>query len=528
LLQELAERAWIIEECRRDTPKYGRNQEDIMPDDITTTGNPENQAETDALIAFNGIDAVTGDYLLPPMKESLASQITVDFPQDKTMVNAISSAKRQTEVEHLGGAFDINLDDVTMAGWAIVFHQNEEQAVKDAFAPLIEHRQKQIGDDTIVKVLDYRDGEQVIQWLARQKIKFGVVEPDKVPYYVLIVGGPDRIPFAFGQALDVVYAVGRLCFNTVDQYQRYVESVLEYEKAAKVPNDKEIVFWGPRNKNDRPTKLSSEYLIKPLALGAQGEKSVIERASKFSKIAYTGRLIEPENSTKENLLGVFRPTADKAGPCLLFTASHGIGWPNGNENQLAAQGALLCQDFPGPGLGPLKPDHYFAAADLPKDARVHGLVCFHFACFSAGTPEADRFSYEPGKAPQALAPKPFFSALPQALLSHPNGGALGVIGHVERAWQNSIITEGAGAQLLPFENAIGFIVNGQPLGWALKEFNDVFAASSVNLTNVLRDKDGGADVSDSAIAALWLERNDAEGYVLMGDPAVCLRKDALQ
>jgi hypothetical protein len=516
-----------------------------MADESITTGDAGNsqsqtemndQARMDELIAFNGIDAITGDYLLRPMEERAASRIAMDHPQDQTMVNAINNAKRQTEVEHLGGAFDINLEDLTMAGWAIVFHQDESQAVKDAFAPLIEHRQKQIGDDSIVKVLEYRNGEQVIPWLARHKIRFGLVAPEKVPFYVLIVGGPDRIPFAFGQALDVVYAVGRLYFDAVDQYRRYVESVIEYEKATKVPNGKEIVFWGPRNKNDKPTQLSSEYLIKPLALGAPGEKSVIERASKFSKVAYTGRLIEPENSTKANLLEVFHPqfnsnagpNAGKPGPCLLFTASHGIGWPNGHESQSGAQGALLCQDFPGRGLGPLKPDHYFAAADLPNDARVHGLVCFHFACFSAGTPEADRFSYDPGAAPQALAPKPFFSALPQALLSHPNGAALGVIGHVERAWQNSIITAGAGAQLLPFENAIGFIVNGQPLGWALKEFNEVFAASSVNLTNTLRDKDGGVDVSDRAIAALWLERNDAEGYVLMGDPAVCLRKDALQ
>lgn len=498
------------------------------------TNTPDSQIDPmdmDDLIAFNGIDATTGDYLIGPMKESDASRIAVDHPQDKNMVNAISNAKRQREAEHLGGAFDIELKDVTQAGWAIVFHQDEDQAVKDALAPLIEHRRKQIGDDSIVKVLEYRDGEQVISWLARHKIKFGPVEPEKVPYYVLIAGSPGRIPFAFGQALDVIYAVGRLHFNAVDQYQRYVQSVLEYDRPAGVPNCKEIVFWGPRNKNDKPTKLSSEHLIKPLALGAEGEKSIIERAAKFSKVAYTGKLFDPENSTKENLLGVFRPddgpNAGKPGPCLLFTASHGIGWPNGHENQAAAQGALLCQDFPGRGLGPLKPDHYFAAADLPKDARVHGLVCFHFACFSAGTPEADRFSYDPGAPPQALAPNPFFSALPQALLSHPNGGALGVIGHVERAWQNSIITAGAGTQLLPFENAIGFIVGGLPLGWALKEFNDVFSASSVDLTNQIRDKNAGLEVSDRKLAGLWLERNDAEGYVLFGDPAVRVRKDAL-
>ncbi|HKE05261.1 MAG TPA: hypothetical protein VKE91_14475 [Blastocatellia bacterium] len=492
--------------------------------DETITADP---IEMDDLIAFNGIDATTGDYLIKPINDSEASRIAIGHPQDKNLVNAISNAKRQTEVDHLGGAFDLKLEDVTQAGWAIIFHKDEDQAVKDALAPLIERRREQIGDDNIVKVLEYRDGDQVIPWLARNKIKFGLVEPEKVPYYILIVGSPDRIPFEFGQALDVVYAVGRLHFSAAGQYQRYVESVLEYEKSAKVPNSKEIVFWGPRNKNDKPTKLSSEHLIKPLALGAEGKKSAVERAAKFSKVAYIGKLFDPENSTKGNLLSVFNPGAGESGPCLLFTASHGVGWPKGDPNQLGAQGALLCQDFPGRGLGPLKPEHYFAAADLPKEARVHGLVCFHFACFSAGTPKDDRFSYQPGAPPQALALNPFFSALPQALLSHPNGAALGVIGHVERAWQNSIITEGAGTQLLPFENAIGFIADGQPLGWALKEFNDVFAASSVNLTNVIRDKDGGVDVSDRKIAELWLERNDAEGYVLMGDPAVRLRKDAL-
>jgi hypothetical protein len=481
--------------------------------------------DIDDLIAFNGIDATTGDYLISPMKEGDASRIAIDHPQDKNLVNAISIAKRGAEAEHLGGAFDIELEDLTQAGWAIVFHQDEDQAVKDAFAPLIEHRREQIGDDNIVKILEYRDGDQVIPWLARHKIKFGPVEPEKVPYYVLIVGSPGRIPFVFGQALDVAYAVGRLHFNDAGQYRQYVESLIEYEKAAKAPNTKEIVFWGPSNKNDKPTKLSSEHLIRPLALGAEGKKSVVERAAKFSKVAYTGKLFDPENSTKENLLSVFNPGAGKIGPCFLFTASHGIGWPNGDPNQSGAQGALLCQDFPGRGLGPLKSDHYFAAADLPKEARVQGLVCFHFACFSAGTPEADRFSYAPGAPPQTLAPHPFFSALPQALLSHPNGAALGVIGHIERAWQNSIITAGAGTQLLPFENAIGVIAAGQPLGWALKEFNEVFAASAVSLTNILRDKDGGVEISDRKIAELWLERNDAEGYVLMGDPAARMRKD---
>lgn len=481
----------------------------------------------DDLITFNGIDATTGDYLIAPISTATVSQIAINHPPDKNTANALNQVARKSEIDHLGGAFDLNLEDLAQAGWAIIFHRDEDEVVKAALSPLIEHRRQQIGNDEIVKTLEYRDGDAVTGWLARNKIAYGPVEPEKVPYYILIVGSPDRIPFAFGALLDVVYAVGRLHFESVDQYQNYVASVIEYEQAAKAPTGKEVVFWGPSNRNDKPTKLSSEQLIKPLAVGTGGGKSIIERAAKRSKVAYTSRLIQPQEATKENLLDVFRPAATGNPPSLLFTASHGIGWPNGHDNQRAGQGALLCQNFPGRGLGPLKPDHYFAASDLPTDARVHGLVCFHFACFSAGTPEADRFPLKPSAPATAIAPHPFFSALPQALLSHAGGGALGVIGHIERAWQNSIITEGAGAQLLPFENAIGFILSGLPLGWALKEFNEKFAAHSASLTNVLRDVNGGAVVEDRQLVDLWLERNDSEGYVLMGDPAVRLRKDDL-
>jgi hypothetical protein len=480
------------------------------------------------LIFINGIDGTTGDYLIAPMAERETAQLAIKQPPDRDMVNSLRNAAKKAGEPHLGGAFDVDLEDLTQAGWAIIFHQDEERTVRKALAPLIAHRQKQIGNDEIVKVLEYRHGESVVSWLARHKIAFGPVEPDKVPFYLLLIGGPERIPFSFGHLLDTVYGVGRLHFGSIGGYKRYVESVIGYETEGKVRTSREVAFFGPCHKNDWPTKLSSERLVKPLALGTRDRKGVTERAAQRARIAYRAKLFEPKNSTKESLMNLFRPAAGEKGPCFLFTASHGLGWPNGHADQKKVQGALLCQDFPEVGRGPLKPDHYFAASDLPRDARVHGLVCFHFACFSAGTPGQDRFSYQPGIPPQVLAPQPFFSALPQALLSHENGGALGVIGHVERAWQNSIVTEGAGPQLLPFENAIGFILSGLPLGWALKDFNERFAAQSANLTDVIDKVNLGISVPDRQLAELWLDRNDAEGYVLFGDPAVRLRKDAMK
>jgi len=46
---------------------------------------------------------------------------------------------------------------------------------------------------------------------------------------------------------------------------------------------------------------------------------------------------------------------------------------------------------------------------------------------------------------------------------------------------------------------------------------------SAEISTLLEDIRFGAEVSDSDLAARWLERNDAEGYAIFGDPAVRLQ-----
>jgi hypothetical protein len=92
-------------------------------------------------------------------------------------------------------------------------------------------------------------------------------------------------------------------------------------------------------------------------------------------------------------------------PALLSTASHGMGFAKGHPRQLAHQGALLCQDWPGPsawhGQGTIPAEHYFAADDVGEDARLLGLVAFHFACCGAGTPRWDDFAHAGARAARA-------------------------------------------------------------------------------------------------------------------------------
>jgi hypothetical protein len=480
---------------------------------------------TDTDIVANGIDGATGSYLLPPLTEQQIVETAASQPQDKDQLNVLRTLVRTSSDPHLGALFDVDLTNLKDAGWAVVFHAAEDAAVKSALEPLIDHRKKQICNDALVKVMEYRDGETVPQWLARYGMGIGDIDPAKVPFYILIIGSPVKIPFLFGHLLGAVYGVGRLAFDSVNEYTAYVNSVIEYENGPSIPNGRDVYFFGPRHVADKPTSLSATQLVKPLAISEPDCPGVLDRlANSKYKLIYNGHYLAPDVSTKQALHDAFCPAAGTQTPTLLFTASHGIGWPNAHPQQAAAQGALLCQEFPGVGFGPVQPQHYFAATDLPADAHVHGLVCFHFACYGVGTPREDRFTHKDATAPRQIAPEPFFSALPRALLTHRNGGVLGVIGHVERAWPNSIVTVGAGIQLLPFINTLSYILIGNPLGYCLKDFNERYAALSISLTALLEKKGFGLPVSESDLAMTWTSRNDAEAYVLFGDPGVAVRR----
>jgi hypothetical protein len=134
-----------------------------------------------------------------------------------------------------------------------------------------------------------------------------------------------------------------------------------------------------------------------------------------------------------------------------------------------------------------------------------------------------------GKAPQ-LAPQPFVAALPRRLLAHPNGSALAVIGHIDRAWGFSIQSpKVSGPQIGTFRNSVGSILTGERVGHAIcGQFGARFSALSVLLLSATSPSAANASrPSDRELVTRWLERNDAQNYVLLGDPAVRIRNDVL-
>jgi hypothetical protein len=343
------------------------------------------------------------------------------------------------------------------------------------------------------------------------------VSPDDVPFYIVLVGSPELIPFDFQYLLDVEYAVGRLDFDRTEDYETYARSVVEQETATTPLRSSTAVAFGTNHEWDpRATGLSATELVAPLASGHDGEPAAV------TKHGLRAAGIVGAGATRAALLDVLAgANADVERPSLLFTASHGLGGlpVDAADRQRREHGALVCQDWAQPG--PVDVDNQTVAGHHVGDANVHGLIAFFFACYGAGTPALDEF---PGLGQEraAIAEQPFVAALPKSLLSHPNGAALAVVAHVERAFPTSISGRG-GTQIEMYESALGQIAACRPVGLAMAGFNEKYASLSTSLASELREVAFGKQVPQWRIASLWLERHDAQNFVVLGDPAVRLQ-----
>ena len=483
----------------------------------------------DDKIYFNGVNGTTGKYLFEPVSTTELSKTITGQKEDQGIIKWLKYIRDRITNPFLGLPVDVDPAEPSQAGWGIIFHKDEDERVKQAMTVLIDHRRNQLGEQH-VKVLTYLgpEVEDYRQFLARHGVGLGDIVPTKIPYYLLLVGSPEHIPFDFGQNLDVEYAVGRLHFDRVEDYTCYVKSLIEYETLENpAPNVKDAVFFGTRHEFDIATQLSADHLMAPLINGIPESNNVPAQPGIAQKWGFRLRQYLGPKATKAELTNIFADTANRNCPAFIFTATHGMGWLTPNPSQKSKQGALICQNWPG--FGDITPDHYFAASDIPSQSKIHGMISFNFACYGAGTPRDNRFTDKLNQIPSQIADTPFLAALPKTLLAHPNGGALACIGHIDRAWGCSIRPRGLStAQLLPFQNAISRIMIGQPVGYAMKDFNERYASFSTYISEKLEHIRFGMAIEENDLSWNWIERNDAQGYAIVGDPAVRLRVHELQ
>ncbi|MEH1819156.1 MAG: CHAT domain-containing protein [Nostoc sp.] len=476
---------------------------------------------TEQILYFNGINGATGEYLPSPSTVQQIAQIaqgeTFSNPSDLIQLQQLY----QKSPENARGLIE-GKDPKTLAqaGWGVIFaykYQDssgyQAQDIREALGELLEHRRRQATQQDsryyqeYIGEKAYRNEESKQQFLERQGVAPGPVNPEKMPYYLLIVGDPLSIPYQFQYQLDVQYAVGRIYFDTLEEYAQYAHNVVKVE-TGEVRLPKNIYLFGTHNQDDKATELSAERLVKPLSQWLAHDQP-----------NWSVQTIVGESATKARFSQILSETQT---PALLFTATHGVRFPNNHPLQLQHQGALLCQDWPGPShwKGELDPQtHYFCADDVDNDANLLGLIAFHFACYSAGTPQVDDFTARSGAQNTDIAPYAFVAQLPKRLLSR---GALAVVGHIERTWGCSFVWKELEQQLETFESAFKRLMEGHPVGSALEFFNQRYAELACDLNVELEQIKYKQSVYDWKIASLWTAKNDARNYAIIGDPAVRL------
>lgn len=467
---------------------------------------------------FNGVNAKTGRYLRAPETEKEFVRRILDKPLNPKQLLDYKWWVQRYAINDPKRAPAVGVDPLKLSssGWGVIFAPSISTEVQDALQPLLKRRSEQAG-------VNYRTygppAEQVAtkeDFLTSLGVPRGRANPrnNKLPYYLLIVGSPEEIPFRFQYELDVQYAVGRIHFTDKDgkedpeAYGAYARNVVETEKAAEQGSaelpPKRIALFGVSQQGDPATQRAEEELINPLA-------KILTEDCKDWKLE---RFIGPQADKAQ--LSRFFGGSEK--PSLLFTACHGMSFPFRDSLQRSTQGALLCQDWPGENH-PVLPEHYFSATDLSDDADLRGQITFHFACYSGGTPDVSSFiDNETTAIPGQVAPAPFISKLVQRLLSHPRG-ALAVVAHVDRAWSTSFSWSEPG-QVNLYEETLKLLLEGHPLGSAMEAFNQCYAESAVDYSELRKDMDRLLDVDEAKIARAYRANNDVRNFVVLGDPAV--------
>jgi WD40 repeat protein len=427
--------------------------------------------------------------------------------EEEVFLEASQEVRDQVEVEVSREAE--RRTNLAETGWGVIM---ADLSLRTALAELLDHRRALAAaiDPDHYQEFAYSPGETTQQFLARHGVGTGALEPARVPFYLLIVGDPETIPWEFQYELDLQYAVGRIHFDTMPEYAAYARSVVAAERG-EVALSPTAVLFGPQNPDDRAMKSTVNSVLVPM--GERLQKAYLQPEWEVQSVLR-------EQATKARLSQLL---GGPETPALLVVLSHGLQFPPDDDRLLSAQGALLCQDWPGPraSKGPLTPEFYYAADDLPDEARLLGLVAFLSASYSAGTPARGDYTHVRGRKPLVYG-RPFISSLPKRLLGHPRGGALAVCGHVDDPW----LTEGGLAEMPIFSEVVRRLMDGHTVGSAMEVFDQRYAMFAARASEVLRQRmmrqEGDAEQTEWEVEALLTAMIDARNYVILGDPAVRL------
>jgi hypothetical protein len=467
-----------------------------------------------------GLD-MKGRRLFEPIEESAFSEALLArlAPNTERVRGLGKAATRGATFRGEQGRRVVDRGDPKAAGWSFLVSESDPRkgAIIEALAPLA--RARGMADPAKPLLFTSAGPDDWQQWLTDRYYALDL-QNLPVPGYVLIVGGPEQVPFGFQSLMDSVASVGRLEFDQIDELAGYVAKLLRLEAAPGPVVEREALFFATDGGLEDPTYFSRKYMAEPLA-------AHVRDRHKFTTTEIAG-----EAATKANLLQAFKQS--KAG--LVYTASHGLGATSETQaTQTRYNGAICCQ-----ADGPLTLDHLLSADDIPlTEPILEGAVVFQFACYGYGTPAMSEYAHwmpETWGKPERNAERDFIAALPKRLLAHPRG-PIAFIGHLDTAFLHGFADASQPhtvdrwhTRIAPFKKAVDQLLGVQPSGLAMEGINERYSLCNALLTNtndrIQRGVMNWTEESMAGFVDTWITRGDAQNYLVFGDPAASLRLPA--
>ncbi|RXH58283.1 C25 family cysteine peptidase [Granulicella sibirica] len=449
----------------------------------------------------------------PPLTDADVPHLPPDLP---------NADKRKKSGKILGTDSSVpNPQDLTMAGWGIIFATNPQaELIKAQLQPLIDLRRSQVQSADLFRIFE---GPQngvtpnltAEAWAYSRGVTLNApVHPrGKVPYYLLLVGSPQDISFEFQNKLKMQWAVGRLYFNDIADYGRYAASIVQYESESFTPAQaKKAACWMTRNPKDQPTDLLSSTLKQAFDNPDPGEALGASRS--FPVDYYVSA-----QATKPQLQKLL--SGGPQSPAILFTGSHGADyWGAVPEIQRRMQGSLITQEWSDGAA--LDSSNSFSADDVPATANLQGAMVFLFACYSGGCPAFDSYTRNEDGSLVRIADEDMISRLPQTLLAK---GALAVLGHVDIAHCDSFLTTDDTPQTQVIASPLEYLMDGMRVGRAADSLTSVWTSLSASAGSAKPPTGTTAAAAQkrAAYARLVVSRDDLKNFILLGDPAARLK-----
>ena len=307
---------------------------------------------------INGIDASCGEYL---SGELTAAEVAAAARGEMGVGGvggddreALGERHRRDTEKRLGPIAGTRPNDLASAGWGVIFASDLDPAVVEALATphRLPRRQAEGGFSDSPGLRDIGSvmgrnpcGPSCVE------TESAAVDAGRPPAGALLPDGrrqPGRRPFPIpvrtGCRLRRRPALVRESrWHARPRRVRALRAAVVESESVPGPwrPSRRAVFVGVANRGDRATSLGLGDLVRPLGAALAATEEVRDAG-------WDVQTFGPELARKDDLAGLLNGPEP---PALLFTASHGMAFPNGHALQYAHQGALLCQDWPGSGGG---------------------------------------------------------------------------------------------------------------------------------------------------------------------------------